>query len=80
MNIQTFNISLPKLLVKKTDAVAKKEYKSRSELIREALRTYLKENYEWDNLFKFGQIQAQKLGINGEKEIDNLVANYRHGK
>ena len=38
MQTRTLNIALPKELVKKVDEVAKKEYKNRSELIREALR------------------------------------------
>lgn len=41
MNTQTFNISLPKELVKRVDELAKKEYRSRSSFIREALRIYL---------------------------------------
>lgn len=41
MKIQTFKIVLPKNLVEKADKLAKKEYKSRSGLIREALRIYL---------------------------------------
>ncbi|TSC88021.1 MAG: hypothetical protein G01um10147_252 [Microgenomates group bacterium Gr01-1014_7] len=41
---QTFNVALPEDLVKKADKVAKKEYRNRSELIREALRNYLQES------------------------------------
>lgn len=41
MNTQTFNISLPRELVKKVDKQARKEYRSRSSFIREALRIYL---------------------------------------
>jgi len=41
MSTQTFNIILPKELVKKIDERAKKEYKNRSELIREAVRFYV---------------------------------------
>lgn len=41
---QKFNISLPHDLVKKVDAQAKKEYRTRSEVIREALRSYLSNN------------------------------------
>lgn len=43
MNTQTLNIALPEDLVKKADQLAKKEYRNRSELIREALRIYIKE-------------------------------------
>ena len=50
MQTQTFNIALPKELVKKIDATAKKEYKNRSEFIREAVRKYLlmqEGNFSW---------------------------------
>lgn len=42
MSIQTINISLPVELVKKADKTAKREYRNRSELIREALRVYIR--------------------------------------
>ena len=59
MQTQTFNIALPKDLVKKVDEVAKKEYRNRSELIREALRAYIKDLNEWDELFAYGRKQEK---------------------
>ena len=41
METKTFNIVLPQKLVRKIDRVAEKEYRNRSELIREALRLYI---------------------------------------
>lgn len=79
MQTQTFNIALPKDLVKKVDLVAKKEYKNRSELIREALRIYLKDIDEWEDIFRAGEKAMKKMGIKNEKEIDDLVYEYRHG-
>ena len=52
MNTQTLNIALPKDLVKKVDELAKKEYRNRSELIREALRVYLSDKNLLEN-FQF---------------------------
>ena len=48
MQTQTLNISLPKDLVKRIDSFAKKEYRNRSEFIREAVRIYLKDLEDWD--------------------------------
>ncbi len=79
MQTQTFNIALPKDLVKKVDLVAKKEYKNRSELIREALRIYLRDLGEWEEIFDAGQKAMKKMGIKSEKEVDDLVYEYRHG-
>lgn len=50
MTTKTFNIVLPNELVKKADAVARKEYRNRSELIREALRLYIADAEEQEAL------------------------------
>jgi metal-responsive CopG/Arc/MetJ family transcriptional regulator len=42
MASQTFNLSLPKELVKKVDAHAKKDYSTRSDFIRKAVINQLK--------------------------------------
>jgi len=77
MQVQTINIALPKLLVKKIDEVAEKDFRNRSELIREALRVYLKELEEWDELFEYSGRKAKKLGIKSEEEVNKIVAKYR---
>jgi len=80
MTTQTLNIALPKDLVKKVDEVAKKEYRNRSELIREALRVYLQDKYEWEQIYKAGEKAMKKMGIKSEEEIDKIVYEYRHGR
>jgi metal-responsive CopG/Arc/MetJ family transcriptional regulator len=80
MSTQTINIALPRVLVMHVDAAAKKEYRNRSELIREALRLYLKENYEWEQLFAYSEKQAKKVGINSEGQVEEIVAQWRKHK
>ena len=80
MNTQTLNIALPADLVKKVDWVAKKEYRNRSELIREALRVYLEDKLEWQELFKLGEKAMKDMGITSDKDIAEIVASYRHGR
>jgi metal-responsive CopG/Arc/MetJ family transcriptional regulator len=80
MSYQTFNISLPKDLVSAMDSAAKKEYRNRSDLIREAVRVYLADHKAWDELFVYGAKQAKKLGIASEKSVNARVAAYRKGK
>lgn len=80
MQTQTLNIALPKDLVIKVDSVAKEEYRSRSELIREALRVYLKDKDEWREIFEYGRKKAKELGIKSEKQIDDIVYEFRHGR
>lgn len=80
MLTQTLNIALPKDLVKKVDQVAKKEYRNRSELIREALRVYLTRRSKWDQIFAAGREAAKKMGIKSEQQINDIVYEYRHGR
>ena len=78
MKTQTLNIALPQPLVEKIDEAAKREYRNRSEFIREALRVYLKDMQEWEELFEVGQRRARKLGIKNERDVQTIIANYRH--
>lgn len=80
MQIQTLNIALPRDLVKKVDEVAKKEYRNRSELIREALRVYLKDRQEWNDLSAYGKAIGKKMGIKSEEDVNKIVYEFRHGK
>lgn len=80
MNTQTLNIALPEDLVKKVDLVAKKEYRNRSELIREALRVYLDDKEEWEDIFIYGREKAKKMGIRSEEDIDKIIYEFRHGQ
>ena len=80
MQTQTLNIALPKDLVQKVDETARKEYRNRSELIREALRVYLQDKEEWQQIFKAGEQAMKKMGIKSEEEVNKIVYEYRHGR
>ncbi len=80
MNTQTLNIALPKDLVKKVDDLAKKEYRNRSELIREALRVYLSDKQEWTDLLDYGKKVGKKVGVKSEEDVNKIVYEFRHGK
>ena len=76
----TINIALPKLLVKRADQIAKSEYRNRSELIREALWSYLSNKEKWQNFFAYGKKMGKKAGIKSEADVDRIVYEFRHGK
>lgn len=80
MQTQTLNISLPKELVKRVDEVASREYRNRSELIRQALRVYLKDLQEWEEIFEYGKKQGRKMGITSEEDVNRIVYEFRHDK
>lgn len=80
MQTQTLNISLPKELVKKVDERAKKEYRNRSELIRESLRIYMNRMDSWDRIFKAGKKAMKEMGIKSEEQVNEIVYEFRHGR
>lgn len=80
MSSRTLNIVLPEELVKQADALAKKEFRNRSELIREALRVYVARKKNWDELFEYGKQQAKAVGITSEEQVDDIVNEYRRSQ
>lgn len=80
MNTQTLNIALPEDLVKRADQLAKKEYRNRSELIREALRSYIEEKEEWEQIFKTSEEAMNEMGIKTEEDVNKIVHEFRHQK
>lgn len=61
MDSQIVNISLPAKLLQLADKVADKEARSRSELFREAIRSYVLRKAQWNELFTYAQSRAKKL-------------------
>ena len=76
METQIVNISLPKSLLSAADKRAEKEFRSRSEFFREAIRTYLADRQEWEELFAYGESRRKKLGLK-PKDVEKLLADYR---
>ncbi|MBI3385331.1 ribbon-helix-helix protein, CopG family [Candidatus Gottesmanbacteria bacterium] len=79
MNGQVINISLPTKLLKLADEVAKTELRSRSELFREAIRSYLLERFRMQSLYYYAQNQAKKMKIK-EKDVEKIIADYRRAR
>lgn len=71
-------MSLPADLLEKVDAAARHEYRNRSELIREAVRKYIQDVEMWEEIFRYGKQRARKLGITSERQVNQIVWNYRH--
>jgi CopG family transcriptional regulator/antitoxin EndoAI len=79
MKSSTVNISFNDDLLKQIDKVAREESRSRSELIREAARSYIERKRKWAQIFAFSEKQAAKKNIT-EKDIINEIRNYRRSK
>lgn len=63
----TVNVSFEDSLLAEIDAEAKRESRSRSELLREAARLYVRRQKQWDDVFALGDRQTALLGL---KEAD----------
>jgi CopG family transcriptional regulator / antitoxin EndoAI len=69
------SLSLPPTLLREAERLARREGRTRSELLREALRRYVSDS-RWRELQEFGRSQARKLGIE-KSNVERLVAGYR---
>jgi metal-responsive CopG/Arc/MetJ family transcriptional regulator len=79
MAINTVNISFDKNLLKEIDKIAKSEYRSRSELIREAARLYIERKEKWKNIFdSFDKITGNQHLT--EADVLNEIKEYRKTK
>jgi metal-responsive CopG/Arc/MetJ family transcriptional regulator len=59
----TVNISFQAELLADIDAEAKREARSRSELLREAARLYVQRQRRWDSVFSLGDGIARRTGL-----------------
>lgn len=77
MSTQTINISLPKDLIAEVDKIAKTEFASRSDYIRQALVSKLKADKtasdDWDLLETLSEEIAQKAQKSGYKNDNDFV-------
>jgi CopG family transcriptional regulator / antitoxin EndoAI len=76
MNVSTVNISFRKELLRKIDEVAKDEARSRSELIREAVRFYVERKDKWKSIFRYADENRESLGYI-EQEVAEEITKYR---
>ena len=72
---KTVSITLPPDLLLKAQEIAQREHRTMSELMREALRTYMAgrravTQESWEDLLKYGQTKAKEMGITTEEDVD----------
>lgn len=68
-------ISLSPSLLKRADKTAREENRTRSELLREALRQYL-EAREWRKIYRYGERRARHLGFQDD-DVERVVHEIR---
>lgn len=70
--MRTVNISFSDNLLKQIDAEATRESRSRSELLREAARLYVRRQRQWDDVFALGDRKSTELGLT-EADIESEI-------
>ncbi len=72
---KTITLSLPPDMVNKIDKLMKEEGRTRSELLREALRRYAEER-EWRQIYRYAELKAKEKGLT-EDRVEDLVDAHR---
>ena len=65
-------VSLPLDLLQETQRVALEEARTRTDLIRDALRQYLASR-RWQRLREWGAETAERLGLKTEADLERLL-------
>jgi CopG family transcriptional regulator/antitoxin EndoAI len=65
-------ISLPLDLLQETQRLAREESRTRTDLIRDALRQYLASR-RWQRLRQWGAETAERLGLKTEADLQRLL-------
>lgn len=68
---KTITLSLPPEMADKIEELTKEEGRTRSELLREALRRYAEEQ-EMKKIYRYGEIKARERGIT-EDRIEDII-------
>lgn len=79
MKTSTVNISFTKDLLAQIDETARKECRSRSELLREAVRMYIDRKKRWEAIFRFAETATRNSGLS-EKDVEKEIILYRKDK
>lgn len=72
---KTISLSIPPGMAKKIQELMKEEDRTRSELIREALRRYMEEQ-EWKKIYRYGEMKAREKGIT-EDQVESIIDVHR---
>ncbi|MBD3233072.1 MAG: ribbon-helix-helix protein, CopG family [candidate division Zixibacteria bacterium] len=72
---KVLSISIPPQLLTKVESWAKKENRTKSEFLREAIRKYIEER-EWLEIQRYGYKRARELGKRPE-DVEDIIDDIR---
>jgi predicted transcriptional regulator len=69
---KTLSVTLPPEMLTRAEKLAKRENRTMSELVREALRQYERQHW-WDQMNVYGRRTAEVTGINTEADVVDAI-------
>ena len=75
---KTLSITLPPEMLAAAEEMARREHRTMSELVREALREYERKSW-WSETNAFGQARAREMGVT-ENDVERLVHEVRESR
>jgi predicted transcriptional regulator len=69
---KSLSITIPPEMLSRAEALAKKENRTMSELIREALRYYERRRW-WEETNAYGRVSAAAAGVKNEDDVVRAV-------
>jgi predicted transcriptional regulator len=76
---KTLSITLPPEMLTRASKLAKRENRTMSELVREALRQYERQRW-WDETNAYGRATAQAAGVRTEEDVVKVIHSARRRK
>ena len=73
---KTWTVSLPPPMEREATQVARREHRTKSELVREALRVYLAQR-EWQALQQRAAQRAAARGLRSEADVEHSIDELR---
>ncbi len=74
MSTVTFNLSFQDTLIGEVDALARRESRSRSDLLREAARLYIQRQKRWESLFSLGDSVVREADLSPDDVAHEIRA------
>ena len=76
---KTLSVTLPPEMLTRAEELAKKEHRTMSELVREALRQYERKSW-WDEMNDYGRKSAEAAGVKSELDVVDVIHAARQEK
>jgi predicted transcriptional regulator len=73
---RTLSITLPAEMLSRAEALARKEDRTMSELVREAFRHYERQRW-WDEMNAYGRATAAAAGVETEDDVVRVIHEHR---